>query len=335
MSFSPSVQMASLFTYLLFLLAIFFISPGVSLTLKRGFYRKTCPSAEAIVMSTVKAALASDPGIPAALIRLHFHDCFVRGCDASILLDSTLSNRAEKESMGNKGVQGFQVIDEAKAKIEAQCPNTVSCSDILAFAARDSVTLAGGLHYGVPSGRRDGRVSFAAEVTQNLPDAFFNVTQLKQTFARKGLSMEEMVTLSGAHSIGDSHCSSFSKRLYSFDKTSAQDPSMDPSYARLLKGKCPRPLNTRSGPDPLVPFDPVTPNRLDNNYYKNLRSSKGLLASDQVLWNSTLTRKFVKENVNHPSAWAAKFAAAMVHMGSIDVVTGKQGEIRKNCRVVN
>ncbi|KAK6278591.1 hypothetical protein POUND7_018858 [Theobroma cacao] len=228
--------MASLFTYLLFLLAIFFISPAVSLPLKIGFYQKTCPSAEAIVMSTVKAALASDPGIPAALIRLHFHDCFVR---------------------------------------------------------------------------------------------------LKQNFARKGLSMEEMVTLSGAHSIGDSHCSSFSKRLYSFDKTSTQDPSMDPSYARLLKAKCPRPLNTRTGPDPLVPFDPVTPNRLDNNYYKNLKSSKGLLASDQVLWNSMLTRKFVKENVNHPSAWAAKFAAAMVHMGSIDVLTGKQGEIRRNCRVVN
>ncbi|XP_022761219.1 peroxidase 5-like [Durio zibethinus] len=237
--------------------------------------------------------------------------------------------------MGNKGVQGFQIIDEAKAKIEAQCPNTVSCSDILAFAARDSVNLAGGLYYDVPSGRRDGRVSSIAEVTKNLPDAFFNVTELKENFARKGLSIEEMVTLSGAHSIGDSHCSSFSKRLYSFNKTFAQDPSMDPSYASFLKTKCPQPLNTRTSPDPLVPFDPVTPNQLDNNYYKNLKSSRGLLASDQVLWNSVLTRNLAKENVNHPSAWAAKFAAAMVHMGSIDVLTGNQGEIRKNCRVVN
>ena len=263
------------------------------------------------------------------------HPFLYQGCDASILLDSTATNQAEKDSMGNKGVQGFQIIDEAKAKIEAQCPNTVSCSDILAFAARDSVTLAGGLYYDVPSGRRDGRVSSIAEVTKNLPDAFFDVTELKENFARKGLSVEEMVTLSGAHSIGDSHCSSFSKRLYSFNKTFAQDPSMDPSYASFLKTKCPRQLNTRTSPDPLVPFDPVTPNQLDNNYYKNLKSSRGLLASDQVLWNSILTRKLVKENVNLPRTWAAKFAAAMVHMGSIDVLTGKQGEIRKNCRIVN
>ncbi|XVF38718.1 hypothetical protein REPUB_Repub20aG0126000 [Reevesia pubescens] len=328
--------MEKLFGYLLLFLTIFLIiSQALSLPLKRGFYQKRCPSAEVIVRNTVKTALINDPAAPAALIRLHFHDCFVRGCDASILLDSTPSNQAEKDSMGNKGVQGFQIIDEAKAKLEAQCPNMVSCSDILAFAARDSVTLAGGLYYDVPSGRRDGSVSKLSEVTKNLPDAFFNVTELKQNFAQKGLSIEEMVTLSGAHSIGDSHCSSFSKRLYSFNKTFAQDPSMDSSYATFLKTKCPQPLNTATSLDPLVPFDPVTPNRLDNNYYKNLKISKGLLASDQVLWNSVLTRKLVKENVNHPSAWAAKFAAAMVHMGSIDVLTGKQGEIRKNCRAVN
>ncbi|KAA8527459.1 hypothetical protein F0562_034826 [Nyssa sinensis] len=324
--------MANLFIYLGFFLAIFLNSSAASTPLKLGFYQKTCPSAEAIVKSAVNKSYASNPGIVASLVRLHFHDCFIRGCDASVLLDSTPKNRAEKDSMGNKGLQGFDVIDEAKAKIEAQCPQTVSCADIIAFAARDSVFKAGGIYYAVPGGRRDGRVSLIDEVTKNLPDAFFNATQLEDNFARKGLSLEDMVTLSGAHSIGDSHCSSFSKRLYSYNATYKQDPSIGHVYANYLRTKCPPPSN---GSDPVVPFDPLTPDRLDNNYYKNLKSHKGLLASDQVLWSSLLTRKMVKNNVNHPAAWASKFAAAMVHMGSIEVLLGTEGEIRKNCRIVN
>jgi len=59
------------------------------------------------------------------------------------------------------------------------------------------------------------------------------------------------------------------------------------------------------------------------------------LATDKVLWTSSLTRNMVKKNVKHPRSWASKFAAAMVHMGSIDVLSEKQGEIRKNCRMVN
>ena len=129
------------------------------------------------------------------------------------------------------------MIDEAKAKIEAQCPQTVSCADIIAFAARDSVFNAGGIdHYDVPGGggRFDGRVSLKDEVIKNIPDPFFNVTQIEKNFAQKGLSLEEMVTLSGAHSIGGSHCSFFSERLYSFNATYAQDPSMNPAYAKVL-----------------------------------------------------------------------------------------------------
>ncbi|XP_061992971.1 peroxidase 5-like [Rosa rugosa] len=327
--------MANLFItcFGLLLLVVLVSLPVASVPLEVGFYRKSCPSAETIVRDTLKKAAASDPAVAAALIRLHFHDCFVRGCDASILLDSKPGKpAAEKESMGNKGVQGFEVIDEAKARIEAQCPNTVSCADIITFAARDSVFTTGGTYYSAPGGRRDGTVSLASEVIKNLPDAFFNATQLKTNFARKGLSLEDMVTLSGAHSIGDSHCSSFSKRLYSFNKTHAQDPEINKAYGEYLKSKCP---NVKNGVDPVVAFDPLTPTLLDNNYYKNLVGHKGLLASDQELWSSDLTRKMVKYRRNHPRKWGLEFADAMVKMGSIDVLVGKQGEIRKNCRAVN
>ena len=71
-----------------------------------------------------------------------------------------------------------------------------------------------------------------------------------------------MVTISGAHSIGRSHCSSFSKRLYNFSETNPQDISMNPIFARDLKTKCPQ--NVGNGNSPTVPLDVATPYRLDN-----------------------------------------------------------------------
>ncbi|CAI9118790.1 OLC1v1020400C1 [Oldenlandia corymbosa var. corymbosa] len=321
--------------YFAIFLAILLVYPTKIASLEVGFYQKTCPSAEAIVKSVVEKAFANDSGTAPAFIRLHFHDCFVRGCDASILLNSTPGNLAEKDSSANSGVQGLELIDEAKAKIESQCPNTVSCADILAFAARDSVSVSGGLYYTVPAGRRDGNVSRAAEAAANLPSPNFTVAQLKKNFANKGLSLDEMVTLSGAHSIGGSHCSNFMSRLYSFNKTYSQDPSIDPNYAKLLKKMCPKKMSGASIDQVVVSFDPVTPDRLDNVYYKNLEMNKGLLFSDQILWATSSTRKMVKNNANHGNLWAKKFAKAMVHMGSIEVLSGTQGEIRKDCRFVN
>ena len=71
--------MANLFTYSVFFFAILLNSPALSVPLKLDFYQKSCPLAEAIVKSTVTKAFVNDSGITAAfLIRLHFHDCFVR-----------------------------------------------------------------------------------------------------------------------------------------------------------------------------------------------------------------------------------------------------------------
>ncbi|PON71947.1 Peroxidase [Parasponia andersonii] len=301
--------------------------------LRVGFYSHSCVFAEFVVKDEVKKAFFANPGVAAGLLRMHFHDCFVRGCDASVLIDSTASNTAEKDSSpNNPSLRGFEVIDNAKARLEAVCKGVVSCADILAFAARDSIELSGGLGYDVPAGRRDGRVSLASEAPTNLPPPTFNLDQLTQIFAAKGLTREEMVTLSGAHTVGRSHCTSFSDRLYNFNGTSSQDPILDPTYAAQLKQQCPQ---GSTNPNSVVPMNPYSPVLADTGYYIDVQANRGLFTSDHILLSSTATANQVHQYARNPFLWSSQFAAAMVKMGQIKVLTGSAGEIRSNCRVIN
>ncbi|PON59842.1 Peroxidase [Parasponia andersonii] len=299
-------------------------------SLEKNFYKDTCRRAEDIVKEETEKHVASNPTVPAKLLRLHFHDCFVRGCDGSVLLNSTATNTAEKEAIPNQSLSGFDVIDAIKEQVEKECPGVVSCADILALAARDSVSYSFKKPmWEVLTGRRDGNVSLAREALVNIPPPFLNFTQLKQSFASKGLNVHDLVVLSGGHTIGVGHCSSFSSRLYNFTGKGDQDPSLDPKYAQILKSKCSPNDRTTT-----VEMDPGSSLEFDSNYYDILLQNKGLFQSDAALLTNKVARDTVEELV-YQADFFTEFGQSMKRMGAIEVLTGTAGEIRKKCWAVN
>ncbi|XP_068638565.1 peroxidase 5-like [Aristolochia californica] len=302
--------------------------------LKYDYYHETCPQAEVIIAERMHAFIQKDITVPSKLIRMHFHDCFVRGCDGSILINSTTDNQAEKDSpKNNPSLQGYEFIDQIKEALEYQCPGVVSCADILAYAARESVYESGNFeHYPVRGGRRDGRISRASDVLENIPPPTFEVDQLLLSFSRKGLSLEELVTLSGAHSIGVAHCSAVGGRQLNFNNTGHPDPTLDFILAKALREECPV---IPGGDDPIVFMDRFTPTILDHRYYEFLLQNKGLFTSDQTLLTNELTRREVMADAVHPSSWEKKFVKAMIKMGEIKEFTDNKGEVRRHCAFVN
>ncbi|XP_068636381.1 peroxidase 72-like [Aristolochia californica] len=297
------------------------------------FYEHSCPKAEEIVKSVVAKAVAKEARMAASLIRLHFHDCFVKGCDGSVLLDSSGSIITEKRSNPNRNsARGFEVIDEIKAALEKECPETVSCADILTLAARDSSLLAGGPGWEVPLGRRDSRGASLSGSNNNIPAPNNTLPTIITKFKLQGLNLVDLVALSGSHTIGFSRCTSFRQRLYNQSGNGQPDVTLDASYAAQLRTNCPR----SGGDQNLFPLDFVTPAKFDNYYFTNLIASKGLLNSDQVLLTkSEQTMQLVKLYAENNDLFFKQFAESMVKMGNISPLTGKKGVIRKNCRVVN
>lgn len=323
-------------TVLVFMQLIFvcsLVSLANAQGLKVGFYKKTCPSVEKIVKQTTATFISRAPTLAAPLLRMHFHDCFVRGCDGSVLLNSTKDNVAEKDGIPNLSLRGFQVIDAVKTAVESKCPGVVSCADILALVARDAVSMLKGPvpYWKVPLGRRDGRVSIMEETFTNLPPSFADISQLKSSFASKGLNTKDLAVLSGGHTIGTSQCSSFSSRLYNFTGKGDMDPSLDSEYAVNLKKKC-KPTDVNK----LVEMDPGSFKTFDEEYYTLVAKRRGLFQSDAALLDDKETRDYVKlQATTQGYTFFEDFGVSMVKMGNIGVLTGEAGEIRRTCALVN
>ncbi|CAN1155730.1 Peroxidase 4 [Linum perenne] len=311
---------------------------GAQAQLTPNFYGRSCPQALPAIRKIVRHEIRKETRMGASLLRLHFHDCFVNGCDGSILLDDTANFTGEKTAAPNlNSVRGFEVIDKIKSEVDKRCKaNVVSCADILAVAARDSVSILGGPSYSyqVPLGRRDARTASLAAANNSLPPPTFNFSQLISNFQSHGLNLTDLVALSGGHTIGLARCATFRNRIY--NETNSIQSNFASSLQRKLAATLQRTCPPTGGDNNLKPLD-QTPAWFNTDYYSALIRNRGLLHSDQELFgtgNSASDRLVMTYSTN-PFKFAADFAASMVKMGNIQVVTGTDGEVRKNCRVIN
>nr|CAB3455104.1 unnamed protein product [Digitaria exilis] len=286
--------------------------------LRVGFYT-SCPNAEDIVRKVVKDAVHKEPGMGAGLIRIFFHDCFVRRLKRPIRDIGPTKQRKPSRLQRDRRRQGGA---------RGGLPQRRVCADIVAFAARDaSFFLSNGrISFSIPSGRLDGRVSLANETTGALPGPFSDLETVKNRFAAKGLNTNDMVTLSGAHTVGHARCDFVVS-------TAGRRPGMNATLPGELSRKC------GGGGDVTVNLDYKTPDvQLDGQSYKNVKNGDVVLDSDAAL-SSTETAALVDTYAaaGVGSGWEMAFAAAMVKMGNIEVKTrpGADAEIRKKCSIYN
>ncbi|KOM34085.1 hypothetical protein LR48_Vigan02g023500 [Vigna angularis] len=285
--------------------------------------------------NNVSQALTSDSRIAASLTRLHFHDCFVDGCDGSILLDVGGNiTQSEKDAAPNaNSVRGYDVIDSIKSTVESSCPGVVSCADILALAAESSVSLSEGPSWTVLLGRRDSLTANQAGANTSLPSPFESLANITSKFSAVGLDTTDLVALSGAHTFGRSQCQFFSQRLFDFNGTGNPDSTLNTTYLSTLQQNCPQNGNGAT----LNDLDLSTPDTFDNDYFTNLLIHKGLLQTDQELFSTdgASTISIVNNFANNQTAFFEAFAQSMINMGNINPLTGTQGEIRSDCKKVN
>ncbi|XP_042428773.1 peroxidase P7-like [Zingiber officinale] len=295
--------------------------------LSPDFYNSSCPGLVSIVQEEMRSAVAAESRMGASVLRLFYHDCFVSGCDASVLLDDTPAFAGEKNAIPNaQSLRGYEVIDGIKEKVEAACPAIVSCADILALAAREGTILLGGPSWMVQLGRRDATTASQSAANKELPSPSATLNGLISLFVSKGFSAQDMTALSGAHTLGFARCVNFRSRLYG-------DADVDPAFAAQRRQSCP--AASGFGDDNWEPLDAQSPAGFDSAYYQNLMLRQGLLRSDQELFNGGSQDSVVTMYSNNAAAFRNDFAAAMEKMAGMSPMTWPSGQIRLNCRRVN
>ncbi|KNA03722.1 hypothetical protein SOVF_206390, partial [Spinacia oleracea] len=187
---------------------------------------------------------------------------------------------------------------------------------------------SGGPDWEVRLGRKDSLYASQEDSDNIMPSPRANATSLIDLFSKFNLSTEDLVALSGSHSIGKGRCFSIVFRLYNQSGSGKPDRAIDPYFREKLDNLCPL-----GGDGNVTGNLDATPTYFDNRYFKDLVAGRGFLNSDETLYTNEETRKWVVKFSEDQAAFFDAFVKGMVKMG--DLQSGRPGEVRKNCRVVN
>ncbi|KAL4202404.1 hypothetical protein AMTRI_Chr02g220850 [Amborella trichopoda] len=299
---------------LLLFLLVSFLTLGSGGSLSYDFYNTSCPCVEDVVRETLAPIFLTHPTAPAALLRLMFMIANIR---------------SEMISSNNFGIKHRESIGIVKEAVKSVCPNQVSCADIIVLAARESVAAFGGLRIQVALGRRDSAITDAALADTFLPSANVGIDEALRILTSKGMNLEESVTISGAHTLGATHCVNIMNRL----SGPKADTGMALDFKMLLQLNCPLGVTLASNAT-FVANDP-TSLAFDNLYYQQILTGRGLLRVDSGMQHSALTSPLVAQFADRQDYFFCVFSSAFFKLSSYLVLTGNHGQIRNCCDRVN
>ncbi|GAB4857976.1 hypothetical protein Ancab_015880 [Ancistrocladus abbreviatus] len=210
---------------------------------------------------------------------------------------------------------GLEVLDEAKAEVEKECPRTMSCADILTFAARDSAILSGNPKYSVPASQHDTLSSTMGDA-EALPVSKWSVDKMTEVFGDKS------VDVPGVDSILYGPFGEVARQKYCRDWKGTPAFNLDDDLVLAF-------------PKITVQIKKESSKEFGGSFYKHIMEGKGLPPSNLGLVADEKTREIVKRFASNSTLWAEKFSEAMVQLGNLNVLIGNRGEIRKVCSLTN
>ena len=252
----------------------------------------------------VFGAVADDPTVAGALLRLAFHDAV---------------RRADGQTRGADGSIQYEIPDAENVRlgrplalVMAMKPDGLSVADAVAVAGAAAVEASGGPRIAIGLGRLDASAAAPATlgrpiaqpgdeardvVKRTLPEPGLSTVGLRRYFRRVGLSDQELVALMGAHTLGRHNT------LLNMTK----------ACLRNLTRECLETAPVRA------PFEARTPDAFDNSYYALLlawddrsleRGEANFIPTDVALVLDASFRRHVVAFARSEPLFRATFARA-------------------------